>query len=210
MSTSSRRMGRKLLVLTATAATVLFACTRDLNDHTQPAASGKIDKRPPAYHIQQSEKLVIPEAIELPANYPDGNSRVETYCPGSFSGYLSVPRLTCSITIIKRLECTAPDHSGRCTAVQIQFLHSISFLREQLRLLMPAASTGFCSRLRMVPHLPVFSPTLITSSVLPQPVGKHLHCHPSLSPIRPVFIILPFTGSAKRTRYKTTDPIGHE
>lgn len=35
--------------------------------------------KPPAYYITKSEKLVIPEAIELPANLPGGNTRVETY-----------------------------------------------------------------------------------------------------------------------------------
>jgi hypothetical protein len=33
----------------------------------------------PAYHIQQSEHLVIPAAIDIPGNTPKGNSRVATY-----------------------------------------------------------------------------------------------------------------------------------
>ena len=33
----------------------------------------------PAYYIEQSEKLFIPAAIQLPENLPAGNSRVPTY-----------------------------------------------------------------------------------------------------------------------------------
>lgn len=37
------------------------------------------DTHSPAYYIAESEKLVIPAAIELPANLPKGNTRVATY-----------------------------------------------------------------------------------------------------------------------------------
>src|SRR5688572_29657580 len=45
-----------------------IACTYDHDvDHS------------PAWHIAQSEKLTIPAAVEIPANHPDGNTRVATY-----------------------------------------------------------------------------------------------------------------------------------
>src|SRR5215207_3279699 len=59
--------------------TVMFACTKD-ND---------VDQDAPAYHIQQSEQLVIPAAIELPANAPSGNTRVATYYAEGVQKYKS-------------------------------------------------------------------------------------------------------------------------
>ncbi len=37
------------------------------------------DTKPPAYHIAQSEKLVIPAEVDLPVNLPAGNTRLATY-----------------------------------------------------------------------------------------------------------------------------------
>lgn len=37
------------------------------------------DTHSPAYHINQSEGLFIPATVDLPANLPNGNSRVATY-----------------------------------------------------------------------------------------------------------------------------------
>jgi hypothetical protein len=39
----------------------------------------KVDINSPAYHIAESEKLVIPAEVDLPANLPAGNTRVATY-----------------------------------------------------------------------------------------------------------------------------------
>ncbi len=50
-------------------AAVLTGCKKD-ND---------IDINSPAYQIRESEKLVIPAAVDLPSNLPDGNTRVATY-----------------------------------------------------------------------------------------------------------------------------------
>ena len=45
-----------------------------------PFSSGlPVEVMPPAYHIQESEKLVIPASVDLPANLPAGNKRVATY-----------------------------------------------------------------------------------------------------------------------------------
>ena len=38
----------------------------------------KPDTTSPAYQIAESEKLVIPDAVALPANLPNGNTRVAT------------------------------------------------------------------------------------------------------------------------------------
>lgn len=60
----------RLLVLPALLSLALVACDHDEDD---------IDHRPPAFYIAMSEKLSIPEAIQLPDNAPAGNSRVATY-----------------------------------------------------------------------------------------------------------------------------------
>ena len=76
----------KLMLLLTTVSVVTVGCRRQLEMDTNPADLQNATDRnfpdgilPPAYHIAQSEKLVIPEAIELPANLPAGNARVETY-----------------------------------------------------------------------------------------------------------------------------------
>lgn len=51
-------------------AVVACSCTKD------PKSP---DFLSPAYHISESEKLVIPAAIDLPSNLPGGNTRVATY-----------------------------------------------------------------------------------------------------------------------------------
>lgn len=38
-----------------------------------------VDQRSPAVYISKSENLAIPAAVEIPANAPNGNSRVATY-----------------------------------------------------------------------------------------------------------------------------------
>ncbi len=60
---------RKFILFSSLLSTTIIACNRDKN----------IDKNAPAYKITESEKLVIPAAIELPANLPGGNTRVVTY-----------------------------------------------------------------------------------------------------------------------------------
>ncbi|HAO47279.1 MAG TPA: hypothetical protein DCQ97_10150 [Chitinophagaceae bacterium] len=37
------------------------------------------DVSSPAYHINESESMVIPAAVDIPANLPNGNSRVATF-----------------------------------------------------------------------------------------------------------------------------------
>jgi len=72
-------------VLTTVFLSVAFiACTKDKireNPTVDPVlafASGA-NKNSPAAHIAASEKLVIPAAVDLPANLPNGNTRVATY-----------------------------------------------------------------------------------------------------------------------------------
>jgi hypothetical protein len=50
-------------------ATIMVACT----NHVEP------DRSLPSSHIAESEQVVIPAEIDLPANSPNGNSRVATY-----------------------------------------------------------------------------------------------------------------------------------
>src|SRR5512138_2903791 len=62
--------------------TAIAACNRD-ND---------IDTSSPAYQIAESEKLVIPAAIDLPANLPGGNSRVATFFADGVQKYKAQPK----------------------------------------------------------------------------------------------------------------------
>ena len=56
-----------------------------------PFSSGlPVDVMPPAFHIQESEKLVIPASIDLPANLPNGNKRVATYYAEGVQQYKAV------------------------------------------------------------------------------------------------------------------------
>jgi len=48
---------------------MLLSCTRE---------KGHMDVTSPAYHILQSETTIIPQAIQLPQNLPNGNSIVAT------------------------------------------------------------------------------------------------------------------------------------
>ncbi len=59
----------KLILFPALSALLFVACTREKPEDTQS----------PAYHIFQSEKLVIPEPVDLPANLPAGNTRIATF-----------------------------------------------------------------------------------------------------------------------------------
>ena len=51
--------------------TFVIACSKDTDVN--------MDIDSPAYHIRQSEKLVMPAQVELPDNLPTGNSRIATY-----------------------------------------------------------------------------------------------------------------------------------
>lgn len=65
-----KKKNLSLVFLLSCSMSVLFlSCTRE-ND---------TDKNSPAYHIAESEKLVIPGEVDLPANLPGGNTRVATY-----------------------------------------------------------------------------------------------------------------------------------
>jgi len=63
------QLKEKLLVSLLSSA-VLLSCTRE---------KGHMDVTSPAYHIAQSENVIIPQAIALPQNLPNGNSTVATF-----------------------------------------------------------------------------------------------------------------------------------
>jgi hypothetical protein len=77
----------KSIFISAVLSTVIVGCRRQLdNMHSAEFENADGEKmawpegtKPPAYHITKSEKLVIPESIQLPANLPSGNTRVTTY-----------------------------------------------------------------------------------------------------------------------------------
>ena len=58
------------LFMSLLSSAMLLSCTRE---------KGHLDVTSPAYHIVQSEKVIIPQAIQLPQNLPNGNSRVTTF-----------------------------------------------------------------------------------------------------------------------------------
>lgn len=55
---------------TLSVSTVLPSCNK---------AEEKNDTSTPAFKISEAEKLVVPDAVALPANLPTGNTRVATY-----------------------------------------------------------------------------------------------------------------------------------
>lgn len=57
----------------------LFSCNKEKDDNS------------PAYHIAESEKLIMPSAIELPSNLPNGNTRVATYYAEGVQKYKAQP-----------------------------------------------------------------------------------------------------------------------
>ena len=68
----------------------------------------EVDQNSPAYHINQSEKLVIPAEIDLPANLPAGNSRVATYYAVGVQKYKSQPKAG-SMPVTYEWVFVAPD-----------------------------------------------------------------------------------------------------
>jgi hypothetical protein len=62
---------QKCFVILAVASTLIVSCKRNKEQIT--------DTTSPAFHIAQSENLVIPDAVKLPDNLPGGNSRVLTF-----------------------------------------------------------------------------------------------------------------------------------
>ena len=69
-TTTTGRTNRQSLAFAFAVAlfpTIIFSCNKEK------------DTSSAAYHISESEKLMIPAAIEIPANAPNGNSRVATF-----------------------------------------------------------------------------------------------------------------------------------
>ncbi len=69
---------RALLLATFFSVTIM-ACTRNKDE--------VVDTNSPAFHITESEKLAIPDAIKLPDNPPTGNARVATFFADGFQKY---------------------------------------------------------------------------------------------------------------------------
>src|SRR4029078_8649506 len=63
------------------ASATAMSCNRDKN----------IDTSSPAFHIAESEKLVMPAAIDLPANLPEGNARAATFYAEGVQKYKAKP-----------------------------------------------------------------------------------------------------------------------
>jgi hypothetical protein len=51
-----------------------------------------VDVDSPAYHIAQSEKVILPDAVKLPLNAPKGNTRVLTVYAEGFQKYKAVSK----------------------------------------------------------------------------------------------------------------------
>lgn len=69
----------KSIAVAAFLVTAVVACKRDQ----------EADTNLPAYKISESEKLMIPASIDLPANLPGGNTRVATYFAEGVQKYRS-------------------------------------------------------------------------------------------------------------------------
>jgi len=71
-----------VLFTTLISSTIVVSCTR--RDET---TTTKADVNSPAYQIAQSEKISIPDAVELPSNLPNGNTRVATFSADGVQKY---------------------------------------------------------------------------------------------------------------------------
>ena len=66
-----RNFSKGAILMLTSFSLIAISCTRDKQQ--QP------DTNSPAYHISQSESIVIPAAVALPDNLPGGNSRVASF-----------------------------------------------------------------------------------------------------------------------------------
>lgn len=62
-------LSMKFIFILSLLSLVLLSCEEDI----------QIDTNAPSYHLSKSEQLVIPPAVELPANLPGGNTRTSTF-----------------------------------------------------------------------------------------------------------------------------------
>lgn len=78
----------KLIIITAVLSAVFTACNKDsitsnineeIRSSSLAASSLEANGNSPAAHIAASEHLVIPAAVAVPENLPQGNTRVATY-----------------------------------------------------------------------------------------------------------------------------------
>lgn len=78
---------RNFILIVAILSTSFIACRRELINNNNGNSIQTISLAPPveangnspAAHIAASENLTIPASIDLPANYPNGNTRVATF-----------------------------------------------------------------------------------------------------------------------------------
>lgn len=77
---STNRLFVSVLFTTIIASALLVAC----NKSDKPAAP---DTNSPAYYISQAETLSIPDAVALPANLPNGNTRVANFFANGVQKY---------------------------------------------------------------------------------------------------------------------------
>lgn len=73
---------KKSILMLALLSAIVMACSRDKEINTDS----------PAHHIAKSEKLVIPAVIDLPANLPNGNTRVATFFAIGVQKYKAQPK----------------------------------------------------------------------------------------------------------------------
>jgi hypothetical protein len=62
---------KRIILIPVLVLVIAMSCTRHKDEI--------VDTNSPAFHIAESENLVIPDAIKLPENLPNGNSRVATF-----------------------------------------------------------------------------------------------------------------------------------
>lgn len=64
---------KKAFLVPAVLSVIIMSCTKDKVSEKAP------DLNSPAFQIAETEKLIIPASIDLPANLPNGNKRVVTF-----------------------------------------------------------------------------------------------------------------------------------
>jgi hypothetical protein len=80
LSFTRHRLTGTLIAISFLAA-LQFSCSKHKEDNSSPS-----------FHISESEKLVIPASVDLPANLPGGNTRIATFYAVGVQKYKAQPK----------------------------------------------------------------------------------------------------------------------
>ena len=81
-----KRIPALFVIIAVSLITLVTACKKDKGHDPSPVNT-------PAKNIELSENLMIPDAIAVPANLPDGNTRVATFYAVGIQRYRAMPKV---------------------------------------------------------------------------------------------------------------------